>query len=529
MTEDGGPGARPTSGPHVAAGGAAKGLPVQRRRSAALLLAIAASGLALSSAGAAAPEDEKVLDPAAMRAAALKAEQAKDPPAALDAWERIIDQCDSTEDQRTEARSHIHNLRPQVPRNQDPAAARPWKTLIIIFRHLDFSWTDGKGQARSISSTVTEEDERKIRASIAAFSDHVFRLSGGMLRIDAEFAVVDEPLSKLTPQGAAFWPAPWNIRETTDRLMAGRRFDSVFVYVKFKEGAGPAVPAPHMGGTFGGDVGPRGAGWTDVPWHASFPTDGEMELHEWLHQIDWMFSEVLFYPPEVVPSSDAGRHEGDMREGGDPEYARRKDEHNWMRFYEHIMSGHITRRMWREAAMHDPAPTVWTGRWLNRWLALGPLKAPGGKPGVETDYIGEAAARPRAGEQAAGLTWKALPPGTVRVDLAAALGMAANADAYLATYVYSSEARPARLLVGSDDGVKAWVNGQMVHSKDGGRMLRPDEDQVDVKLAAGWNLVLLKVHNIAGGWLAQARLTDPAGKTIWGLVQSAEPTSPRVP
>jgi hypothetical protein len=60
-------------------------------------------------------------------------------------------------------------------------------------------------------------------------------------------------------------------------------------------------------------------------------------------------------------------------------------------------------------------------------------------------------------------------------------------------------------------------------------MLRPDEDQVDVKLVAGWNLVLLKVHNIAGGWLAQARLTDPSGKTIWGLVQSAEPASPRVP
>jgi hypothetical protein len=482
--------------------------------------------MALSADAAAAPQDEKILDPAAMRAAAIKAEEAKDPAAALDAWERVIDLCDSTEDQRTEARSHIHSLRPQVPRNQDRAAARPWKTLVIIFRRLNFSWTDGKGQARTISSTVTEEDERKIRASIAAFGDHVFRLSSGMLRIDAEFAVVDEPLTKLTAQGAAFWPAPWNMRETTDRLMAGRTFDSVFVYVKFKEGSGPAVPAPHMGGTFGGDVGPHGAGWTDVPWHASFPTDGEMELHEWLHQIDWMFSEILFYPPEIVPSSDAGRSEGDTREGGDPEYARRKDEHNWMRFYQHIMEEHITRRMWRQATMHDPAPTVWMGRWLNRWLALGPFTAPAGKSGPETDFISEATARPRAGLQVAGRTWKSLPAGTARVDLAAALGMAANADAYLATYVHSAEARPARLLLGSDDGVRVWANGQMIHSKDGGRMLRPDEDQVDIKLVAGWNLVLLKVHNVAGGWLAQARLTDTAGKTIWNLIQSDEPSAP---
>jgi hypothetical protein len=110
------------------------------------------------------------------------------------------------------------------------------------------------------------------------------------------------------------------------------------------------------------------------------------------------------------------------------------------------------------------------------------------------------------------------------VDLNQALGGAVNAAAYLATYVYSKESRDARLLVGSDDGVKAWVNGRPVLAKVGPRALRADEDQAPVRLEAGWNRVLLKVQQIGGGWLAQARLTDPAGKTLWDLRQADAPT-----
>jgi hypothetical protein len=503
--------ARPTARP--AAPAAAR--PAAARPAAARPAAPAAAPLA--------DDDQKILDPVALRQAALAAEAAGNPAAALDAWERVIDRCDATEDQRTEARARLRALRPQVPRNQDPAAARPWRTLVLIFRRLEFSWTDAQGRPQSIRSTVGPDDEQRIRTSIKAFGDHVFALSSGRLRIDAQVEIVEEPLTRLTPQDKAYWPAPWNVREVTDRLMKDRPFDSVFCYVKFKEGAGPAVPAPHMGGTFGGDLGPHGAGWTDVPWHATFPTDGEMELHEWLHQVDWMFSHVLDYPDDLVPTSDAGRMEGDDRPGGDPEYRRKKEERNWMGFYRHIMEDHVTRRMWSEAGMHDPPPTPWRGRWLHRWLVLGPLPDAPGRPAIETDAVGEATVRPRAGDAAAGRAWTALPPDAARVDLNQALGGAVNAAAYLATYVYSKESRDARLLVGSDDGVKAWVNGRPVLAKVGPRALQADEDQAPVRLEAGWNRVLLKVQQIGGGWLAQARLTDPAGKTLWDLRQADAP------
>ena len=300
-----------------------------------------------------------VEDPAACRDKALAAEKTKDSSAALEAWERVIDRCISTEEQRVEARAHIKDLRPKVPRNADPRKANAWKVLVVIFRHLKFAWKDGD-KAIEVHKTVSPADEKKIRTSFDCFAKHVFQFSSGMLRIDADIQVVEEPLTKLHGNGKGpFSPAPHLLRPFTDPLIKGKPVDTVFAYVKFDKDQGPNVPAPFVAATFGSiqDVG--GAGFVMVPWHTNYPfageTDGEMELHEWLHQIDWMFRHVLHYPDELVPTSDAGRFEGDNRPGGDPEYGRKRTETTWIRFYQHIMEDHITRQMWSEAAMR-PTP-----------------------------------------------------------------------------------------------------------------------------------------------------------------------------
>jgi hypothetical protein len=299
------------------------------------------------------------LDPAACRTKALAAEKAEDWTAALEAWERVIDRCVSTEEQRVEARAHTKSLRPKVPRNTNPQKAHPWKILVVIFRHLEFSWKDGE-KTIEVHKTISPEDEKKIRKSVECFARHVFQFSSGMLRIDADIVVVDEPLTKLHGDGKGpFCPAPHLVRPVTDRLLKDKQVDTVFCYVKFNGDKGPNVPAPWVAATFAsiGDVG--GAGFVNVPWHTNYPfpgeTDGEMELHEWLHQIDWMFRHVLHYPDELVPTSDAGRFEGDNRPGGDPEYGRKPKETTWIRFYQHIMEDHVTRQMWSEATMR-PAP-----------------------------------------------------------------------------------------------------------------------------------------------------------------------------
>jgi hypothetical protein len=332
------------------------------------LLGVALLCLAGLGRGAEAPKDPakpsqasgtQVLDAAACRTKALAAEKAQNLPAALEAWERVIDRCAATEDQRVEARAHLKELRPKVPRNTDPRKAHPWKVLAVIFRHLEFSWKDGE-KTVEVSKTVSPEDEKKIRLSIESFGKHVFHHCSGMLRIDADVAVIDEPLKQLAGGGKGpFCPAPHLVRPFTDPLIKDKRYDTVLCYVKFNGDQGPDVPAPWVAATFAsiGDVG--GAGFVSVPWRTHYPfpgeTYGEMELHEWLHQVDWMFRHVLHYPEELVPASDAGRFEGENRPGSDPEYGRKPSETTWMRFYQHIMEDHITRQMWSEATMH-PAP-----------------------------------------------------------------------------------------------------------------------------------------------------------------------------
>ncbi|MCY3019693.1 MAG: hypothetical protein NTW87_11775 [Planctomycetota bacterium] len=299
----------------------------------------------------------QAMDAAECRTKALDAEKAEDWPGALTAWERVIDRCPSTEEQRIEARAHIKELRPKVPRNTDPEKAHPWKVLVVIFRKLEFSWTDAKNNQIAVEKTVSEDNEKKIRGSIEAFGKHVFQFSSGMLRLDTDIKVLDEPLTKLHGQGQGpFTPAPHLLRPAIDPLIKEKTYDTVIAYVKYNGDKGPSVPAPFVAATFGSCGDFKGAGFIMVPWHTNYPfpgeTDGEMETHEWLHQIDWMFCHVLHYPDPLVPSSDSGRMEGDNRPGGDQEYARKKTETTWIKLYQHIMEDHITRQMWTEATMH---------------------------------------------------------------------------------------------------------------------------------------------------------------------------------
>jgi hypothetical protein len=68
-----------------------------------------------------------------------------------------------------------------------------------------------------------------------------------------------------------------------------------------------------------------------------------------------------------------------------------------------------------------------------------------------------------------------------------------------ATFTSETE-QPARLLLGSDDGIAAWLNGQSIHTNKASRSVKLDDDKVDVTLKAGANSLLLKVVQSDGGW-----------------------------
>ncbi len=128
---------------------------------------------------------------------------------------------------------------------------------------------------------------------------------------------------------------------------------------------------------------------------------------------------------------------------------------------------------------------------------------------------------------APGVKWKDMPPGPDAkrpwvLDLLKLLG-GEQRVAYARTWVHCDQEQPARLEVGTDDGVKVWLNNQVVHTNNISRGLEPGSDKVSVTLKAGWNPLMLKVTQLNGGWAFCARFRKPDGTHLDGLQFSAQP------
>jgi HEAT repeat protein len=89
--------------------------------------------------------------------------------------------------------------------------------------------------------------------------------------------------------------------------------------------------------------------------------------------------------------------------------------------------------------------------------------------------------------------------------------------AYLRTRITSAKAQDAVLLVGSDDGVKIWLNGRVVHANNAIRPCAPDQDKAPIKLRQGTNTLLVKLTQGGGEWSICVRLRSPDGKPLEGV------------
>ena len=107
------------------------------------------------------------------------------------------------------------------------------------------------------------------------------------------------------------------------------------------------------------------------------------------------------------------------------------------------------------------------------------------------------------------------------LDLAQQVGGADRA-VYLRTKIHSDHAQPVLIELGSDDGVKVWLNDEFIHGINMVRGCAPAQDKLQGQLREGWNDLLLKVVNQSGGWGACARLRAPDGSSLQGVVVDPE-------
>ncbi len=156
--------------------------------------------------------------------------------------------------------------------------------------------------------------------------------------------------------------------------------------------------------------------------------------------------------------------------------------------------------------------------YIQDWLLAGPYteKGKGDSELFDTVFPPE--------KEDAGVDWRRIHLSGAEhivVDLDERLG-GKDRVAYLRADVWSKSERKARLELGSDDGIKAWLNGSVVHANNTNRGISPGQDQANVTLEKGWNTLLLKITQGGGNWAASARLRAAEGGKLKDLRVRAE-------
>jgi len=155
---------------------------------------------------------------------------------------------------------------------------------------------------------------------------------------------------------------------------------------------------------------------------------------------------------------------------------------------------------------------------IRLWMTVGPFANDFNKDFGPEQGVDLAKTYPVLGGKTAG--WKPWASATDGfVDLVKAYQKEQHEDcsAYAVIYVKCPAARKAIFSAGSDDGVRAWLNGKLVASNNASRGAAPGQEKVDVELSAGRNELLMKITQGGGGWGLYADFLAPGGQPMADL------------
>lgn len=160
----------------------------------------------------------------------------------------------------------------------------------------------------------------------------------------------------------------------------------------------------------------------------------------------------------------------------------------------------------RERAMKTLDEIEAAGSYLTDWEVAGPYMEEGRNYAQLFDIVFEPEKRQ------AQVQWRKMPvsrsdPHPAYLDLLAELG-GNQRVAYLRTRIESADIRPVTLEIFTDDGVKAWLNGRIIHANNVARPILPDPDRVNVTLQKGMNTLMLKVTQNDMAWGAAVRMRE---------------------
>lgn len=152
------------------------------------------------------------------------------------------------------------------------------------------------------------------------------------------------------------------------------------------------------------------------------------------------------------------------------------------------------------------------------WWIVGPFPFGGPGTGLGDVNVGEPdvdlTATYKVGDKEPAWAHHPGSASATQVSLMAIYGMVERQACYAYAAIDVTEAQDVVFRMGSDDGIKLWVNGEVVHENDTDRGCVIDEDAAPAKLTAGRNALLAKISQGAGGWGFSLRITTPDGRPV---------------
>lgn len=160
-----------------------------------------------------------------------------------------------------------------------------------------------------------------------------------------------------------------------------------------------------------------------------------------------------------------------------------------------------------------------SGQYFQYWLVVGPFPNPDRKS-YDTDFLvdigGESKARGKVAGQFQGpdgetYRWQKVSfPTFAECDLTDVFEQDELVIAYAYARIRSPKAQKVRATFGSNDGIKLFLNGELLFEYHDKRNLMPDENEVWLPLVEGNNHLMLKIDQGRGGWGFSFRLPDNA-------------------
>lgn len=160
------------------------------------------------------------------------------------------------------------------------------------------------------------------------------------------------------------------------------------------------------------------------------------------------------------------------------------------------------------------------GKYVQHWLVAGPFK-----PTAETTeearirkhfesyepqiVLNKSKSFDPLKEEGVSRSWEIVDAINDAVDFNRQFGNIDFAHAYAMCEIKADIAQPVLLAFGSDDAIRVWLNGKLVHDKWALRALTKDEDILPVQLVKGSNQLVVKVQDMQGDWGFSARMLSP--------------------